>query len=139
MHILHGTKPEPEPHKCFFFRFLWQNIDDDELLRSVDFSEFERDFKLPSAAPGSSTNDIRQRIFSRSASTDKVVFVDVNRAKNMSKTWVWFCPTVRCTRESFMFRKKPTISRVSYLVCSATLNSSEYTLCKGLIDSWVDR
>ena len=60
-----------------------QDIDDEAKLREIDFSEFEELFKLPTAPRLTDSQSRFERSLLKSA--ELIVFVEANRAKNMSK------------------------------------------------------
>ena len=66
-----------------FVLSILQNIDDNALLREIDFRDFESKFQLPVKIESKKTKDKRQRIFSMGSNL--IRFVDLTRARNMSK------------------------------------------------------
>ena len=63
--------------------FEIQNLDDEAMLRDIDFSQFEAQFQLPAKLEGQQSRQKRARVMNKYAS--QIHFVEVNRAKNMSK------------------------------------------------------
>ena len=66
----------------FYYEFT-QEIDDEALLRKIDFSDFEAKFKLKDKPNASGKMSRIQKMKKKSA--EKITFVDSDRARNMSE------------------------------------------------------
>jgi len=61
-------------------------MNDEDLIRDIDFQEFEEKFRLPTKEASKETLARQERL--RRKRENQVLFVEVNRAKNMSKNAV---------------------------------------------------